>query len=271
MKPVILYRPNSYDDPEMPVAQKHIPLVTQRAAIKSDSLVIPRYSALPFYRELDNDVRLLGGRLINSFAEHEYVADIGAYVEDLRELTFRTWHESELSRIPDEGPYVLKGQTNSRKAKFLTHMFARTKKEAVEVYLRLKDDPLFEKQDIYIRKFVQLQSWATDLSGIAISTEFRFFTLDGKILSSGFYWTNHVENGLISGTETPIPTVDCIPQVFLDQVLERISGRCPFTVVDVALQTNGEPIVVELNDASMSGISGNDPDVLYGGLARALV
>ena len=71
MMPVVLYRKVSApadDEAELQaIAAAGLPVVFNRAAIPPDSLVICRYSCLPFYRELEKDIVQLGSRLINSF------------------------------------------------------------------------------------------------------------------------------------------------------------------------------------------------------------
>ena len=98
--------------------------------------------------------------------------------------------------------------------------------------------------------------------------EYRFFCLDGKILSSGFYWINFADEikDLIP-TKTPDGATKLV-----EQVLRILEDKIRFVVVDVALKADGnEWIVVELNDGQQSGISMNDPEVLYKNLYQMLI
>lgn len=48
MKPVIYIRASLAEEEEKQAAAEHFPIVERRTAIPPDSLVIPRYSALPY-------------------------------------------------------------------------------------------------------------------------------------------------------------------------------------------------------------------------------
>jgi hypothetical protein len=63
--------------------------------------------------------------------------------------------------------------------------------------------------------------------------------------------------------QTPQGAIDLV-----NKVLQTTKDNCNFVVVDVALTESGRWMVVELNDGQMSGLSENDPKVLYANLAR---
>jgi hypothetical protein len=46
-------------------------------------------------------------------------------------------------------------------------------------------------------------------------------------------------------------------------VIDRVGDRANFYAVDVAQTVAGDWIVIELNDGQMSGLSENDPEILY--------
>lgn len=50
-------------------------------------IVIPRYSALPFYKEVEEEINMIGGHMINSYQQHQYVADIKNWYPDLQQFT----------------------------------------------------------------------------------------------------------------------------------------------------------------------------------------
>jgi len=52
--------------------------VPQRSKVPNGSIAIARYSVLPFYKELEADLAERGSKLINSYPQHQYVADISA-------------------------------------------------------------------------------------------------------------------------------------------------------------------------------------------------
>ena len=249
------------------VKQKFLCTVSRNDFLCKDALVIGRYSVLPFYLELETDLAMVGSRLINTYEQHNYLADLQQWYEDLKDFTPKTWFHME--DVPEgECPYILKGETNSKKFLWDTHMYAPTKKDAVQVMLRLMDDGLIGSQRIYIRKYVPLFRLATGYHGLPITKEFRFFIYKNIILSGGFYWSSHSDDleDLVGG----IPSPSEVPDTFLREVMDRIRGKANFYALDVAQQENGEWIVVELNDGQMSGLSENDPNLLYSNLRDIL-
>lgn len=263
MNPVILFRGSLTEESEKLAAQKYFRVEEQRTDVPGNSLVIPRYSALPFYQELEYDMDNTFCKLINTYRQHCYVADLRNWYYDLGEYTPRTWFA--LDQIPDEGPFVLKGATNSKKHAFNTMMFAKDKQEAVEVHYRLSQDTWIGVQPIYVRQFVPLRKLAQGLNGLPISEEYRFFMLRDKVLSSGFYWSNYTEDL----DRKYDPDVE-VPKEFISKIASRVSPHINFWVVDVARTEAGDWVVVELNDGSQSGLSDNDPDILYKNLKEAL-
>lgn len=265
MRPVILYRrgmnPDEDDEEVQAAKDAGLLLVHQRTDISDDDLVIGRYSVLPFYKELERDVENSGGKMVNSYRQHLFIADMAQWCDVLGDLTPRLYRR--LQDLPEQGPFVVKGQTNSKKHLWNTHMFAHDKRAAGDVWSRLMDDMLIGQQDIYVRDFVPLVRLAEGFNGLPISKEFRFFILDGKILCGGFYWASHTADLEV------IPDVSEVPQEFLQKVIDTIGDNARFYVLDVAQTCAGHWTVVEINDGQMSGLSCNTPDALYGGIAKA--
>lgn len=269
MRFVILYR-NSLslkeDEAERSAAKAAgFTVIDSRTLVQPGDLVIARYSALPYYSELELDIKNSGGRLLNTSAQHEYIADLENWVSDLKEMTPQTW--KRLEDIPDIGPFILKGGTNSKKSRWSSLMFAKTKKEAIDIYFKLSDDGLIGNQKIYIREFVPLHTYMIGLGGIPITKEFRFFICDEEILCGAYYWSSHVDQ-----LET-IPSIDEVPKEFLKEAMRRIKNGAYAPrgyVLDVAITADGKPIVVELNDLQMSGTSENDLNLLYRNLWQRL-
>lgn len=264
MRPVILYRDTIIEEAELAQAKLYFPTYRERSAIQKDDLVIGRYSALPYYNELQNDCDYTGATLINTLKQHRYIADLRNWVEDLRELTPKTWYR--LEEVDEEGPYVLKGKTNSRKFDWKTHMFAADRAAAAAVSWRLSTDGLIggENQDIYIRKFVPLKTYFLGINDLPVTKEFRFFTAYGRVLCGAFYWDNYADDM----EKVPVPGPR--EYEFVETVLKRIGDRANGVVIDVAETETGELMVVELNDLQMSGLSRNDPETLYKELNLAL-
>ena len=262
MKPTILFRASLAEEDELASATKHMIVTEQRSRIPRNSLVIGRYSVLPYYRELEQDLKVYGSRLINSHSEYEFISNISNWYPVLKDVTPQTWFT--LHEIPEDHPgsFVQKGDMNSRKQLWKTHMFAKTRSDIMTVYGRLLDDSLLQHQKIAIREFVDLQSDGVNIIGMPIAKEFRLFILDGKIMSSGYYWSVHEDE--VNMNTDPAQ----IPSEFIDEIISRIGDQCRFWALDVGQKTNGEWIVIEMGDAQMNGLSANDPDVLYSNIAK---
>jgi len=250
---------------ELRALKRFFPCTDTRMKIKRGDHVVGRYSVLPFYKEQAQDVEHAGALLINSFSQHRYVADMRNWVEDLGDLTPKTWYR--LEEVNSRGPFVLKGCTNSRKFDWKTHMFAKSKKDAGDVMWRLMQDALIigEDQPIYIRKYVPLMKLMDGINGLPVSKEFRFFVCRSQVLCGAFYWSNYAED------LSRVPSVSEVPESFLEEVIDLVGDRVEFFVLDVAQKEDGDWIVIELNDGQMSGLSENDPALLYSRLRDVLV
>lgn len=262
MKNLILYRGADFERDELKSASKYFTCTDRRPTIESGDFVIGRYSLWPFYADQAKDIEYVGATLINSYYQHRYIADLQNYVADLGELTPKTW--DNLVDLPEEGPFVLKGETNSRKNNWKEDMFALNKQQAIEIYGRLSNDSLIGHQKIYIRKFVPLHTYMLGVNGMPVTKEFRFFVAYGKVISGGYYWQNYIDE-----LATP-PSPNEVPLDFLDKVIKRVGSNSNFFVVDVAQTKSGDWIVIELNDGQQSGLSCNDPEVLYKNLFESL-
>jgi len=179
----ILFRKSGFED-EFKIASKYFPCIERRTEVLPNNLVIARYSALPFYKELEEDVETLGSKLINSFHQHQYISDLGNWANDLGDLTPKTWHR--LEDIPEKGPFVVKGATNSKKFEWQTKMFAVDKRAAIDVACQLMNDGVIGEQKIYVRQYIPLVKFIDGIQGMPVTEEYRIFTCDGEILSSGY-------------------------------------------------------------------------------------
>lgn len=256
----IYFRMTDYnDEPELEACKRHFNTVSRRTQVTPNSIVIPRYSVLPFAKELEDDIANIGSRLINTTAQHNYVANLRNWYEDLKDYTPKTWFTLFEAGRQHNGPYVLKGETNSKKFSWNTHMFAKDFAAAGSVMSRLMEDGFIGTQSIVTREYIPLRNYGVMPSGIPISHEFRCFFYKDRLLSKAFYWTNE-----------DIEPEDNVPMTFLNKIASLVSPNINFYVVDVAQTEKGDWIVIELNDGCMSGLSRNDPDVLYKNLKQEL-
>jgi hypothetical protein len=271
MRSVLLYRATLTPKEEIAAAQSAGFFCTSsRMQIKTDDIVIGRFSVLPFYREQETDILSVGAHLVNSLLEHDYVADLRNYVADLKELTPKTWFR--LEDVPkDGGPFVLKGATNSKKSAWKTHMYAANFSEAVKVHSRLMEDGLIGDQNIYVRQYVPLFKLGEILNGMPLTEEYRIFVYCGKILSSGFYWDAYHDDVIEQYGSIPrLEDADIRMEQLLHAAIKRIGDHVPFYAIDIAHKADGGWMIVELNDGQMSGLSANKPDMLYQNLFKVM-
>lgn len=266
---VVLYR-NIEDDPsERDICSRHVLTTTFRSAIAPGSVVIGRYSVLPYYAELEKELQSRGSRLINSWREHRFIADAsewGGPGGALEGMTPRTWRSDEWANLP-EGSYVLKGRTNSRKTQWATHMFAATRADVPSVASRLYDDPFILQQGLIAREYIPLRKLDDGLNGLPITNEWRTFWLVVNgiplMLCSGYYWASHPECAAAASFPKEANEV-------AHHAAVRIADHASFFALDMAETADGRWIVVEVNDGQMSGLSMCNPEELYANMADAI-
>lgn len=257
---VILFRKETGFEDELQEAKLHFPVYEYRASLPDDSLVIPRYSCLPYYKELEKDLDYRGSRLINDYSQHRWIADF-EYYSDLKEFTPESWDDTNFYQCKHTGPFVVKGKTNSRKHQWNTKMFAENKRAAADIAGELMNDMLIGGQGVIYRKFEPLKVFEYGINDLPYSNEWRIFYYKTTRLSYGYYWSN-AEN---------LPTeIDPKALEFADEIAKETAKHVNFFVLDVAEKESGGWVLIEVNDGSMSGLSENDPWILYSNLKLAL-
>ena len=259
---IILYRGTDFEKEELDSARQFFECTDRRPEIQDGDFVIGRYSLWPYYVEQAKDIEYVGAKLINTYQQHRYIADLQNYVMDLGELTPRTWRN--VVDLPDEGQFVLKGETYSRKGSWKQDMFAPDKKTAIEIYGRLMNDSLIGTGSIYIRQYEPMVTYLEGVNGMPITKEFRFFVAYGQILSGGYYWQNYID------ALPEVPNPDEVPRDFLNQVIGRVGNQSNFYTIDVGQSISGKWFVVELNEGQQAGLSCNDPFTMYKALDKVI-
>lgn len=252
-KPCILARKDPIWQEEIDLSSKYFPVYNYRSDIPENSFVISRYSCLPFYEELEYDVKYKNSYLINSYEKHKWIANF-EYYKQLKDYTFKTYSFEDLKKLPEDMEFVVKGCTNSLKQRWNTHMYANNKRRAIEIALELQYDALIGQQNIIFREYEPLEILEEGINGLKFANEWRFFFLGNKMLSHGYYWVQ----------------IDDIPEkiekeglTFAQKIANIACEHCNFFVLDVAKTEKGDWILVEINDGQMSGLSMNDPEELY--------
>jgi hypothetical protein len=265
MKPYLLFRQDADNEEEFEIARSiwKGQITRFRSDIPPKTLVIGRYSCLPFFQDLSDELKTRSSHLLNSFRQHQYVADMEWYA-DLSDMTPKTWFDKGYTNVPDtEHGYVVKGRTNSRKFRWKTHMFAPDRDALKQVMERLHEDTFISEQGLVIREYAPLMKLEEGINGLPVTNEWRCFFLGTTLLSAGFYWAN----------AECAESMSQIPEEALSlaqKAAERLQKHVNFFVVDVAEKGDGSWTVIEVNDGMMSGLSMNDPVVLYTRLKEEL-
>ena len=261
VRPVIFYRGTDFEKSELNSAQKYFYCTNRFPEIKSDDIVISRHY-IHSYNEYLKDLKYIGAKSINNYNQHLYVSDLQNYVVDLKELTPKTW--KDLSLLPNDKAFVLRGEANSKKSSWEKNMFASSKDNAIKIYNHLIDDSLIGQQQIYIREYVPLFKYMDGVNNMPVTKEYRFFVAYGEIISGGYYWSNYL-------SELPYtPDASEVPETFLQNIIKKVNGQCNFYSIDVAQTTSGEWIVIDLNEGQFADLCNNDSNYFYSKLYKAL-
>jgi len=263
---VVLFRKELSDEGEYEICQEYFGknnVVNQRTNILRDELVIGRYSVLPYYQELENDIAWMGGKLINSYKQHKWIADF-EYYQYLKDFTPLSWKFSCEPFYDDDGPFVVKGCTNSKKWQWNTLMYAANKKTAIKIAAELMSDSYIGSQQIYIRKYIPLKTYEIGINNVRFTNEWRVFCYKDQILSKGYYWSC-AGSEIIEDAEWNQDADNLI-----QTLLPIVSKYTNFYTLDIAQTTENKWILIEINDGQMSGLSENNPRILYNNLAKII-
>ena len=258
MNAVVLQRDMDWEERE--AVRQNFPILHQRASVRPRSVVVPRYSALPGYAELFNDLRILGSTAVSTPDQFAVSAHLTQWFPLIEDLCLPAWWDVGSATVPDsEHGYVVKGETNSLKRLWSTHMFARSRDELSGVMSRVMDDTLVGTQKLIIRPFIPLEVVEEGINGVQATNEWRFMFMNGIGIGQGYYWS-WVEN---PPTATP-------PEALA--LAKRAAARlpCPFVCIDVAKTLSGEWKVVEVNAGEQAGLSLIDPFEFYNNMAIVL-
>lgn len=260
MVPIILFRKSSETEEEYKVAELYFPITEQRTECSLD-LVIGRYSVLPFYKELENDLKNQDCKLINSYEQYSWIANYDYYY-DLESHLPKSWFDHNFHQAPEKA-YVVKGRTNSRKFQWNKYMYAENKKQALIIASELANDGLIGPQGIVYKEYVPLQTFSIGINGLPLTNEWRFFYYKDQLLSYGYYWT--IAEKVLNNDQLPQQVIS-----YANTVAKKAAQYVNFFVLDIAFTADHGYTLIEINDGCMSGLSNNDPATLYGNLRKAL-
>ena len=261
MKSLLLVRQQYMSKYELQFASKHIHVEESRMACKNN-LVVGRYSVLPFYDELERDLRLVGSRLINSYDEHRWIATFD-YYHEVKQFTPETWTDENIHLCQHPGPFVVKGKLSSKKWNWKSSMFAETKQDALKLAGRLKEDSEISEQGVVYRRYVALKTFEIGRNGLPFTNEWRLFYHKSKLLCAGYYWS------LGDCYRQAEITNDCL--TLADKIAQIAADFTTFFTLDMAETDDGDWILIEINDGQMAVPSEHDLDELYCNLKGELI
>jgi hypothetical protein len=261
MKPVLLVRRSLMTNYEHQYATKYFEVHESRVLCR-ENLVIGRYCVLPLYEELERDLGLLGSRLINNYEQGRWISSFD-YYHALRQYTPETWDDENIFQCRYQGPFVVKGKTKSRKWQWKTHMFAKTKNDALQLGQRLKDDAEIGEQGVVYRRYVPLKTFGLGRDDLPLTNEWRFFYFRKQRLSYAFYWPG---SDFLEKASIPQQAIE-----LADEIAGIASEFANFFVLDLAETDRGDWILVEVNDEQSAVPSEHDLDELYGNLRKAVM
>lgn len=232
-----------------------ISVVRYRDEIPDNSLVIPRYSVLPFYEDTERELLRRNIHLINSYEQFRYLEEM-EWARDLAEWTPQTWFPGEYGLIPDEGSFVVKGKINSRKWDWNRRMFAPTKADIRPILESLLDDSLISEQGVVVRLFERFQKLDEGLNGLPIINEWRLFFFGEHLFDYCFYWS------ILDEEEIPWHLPGVIRKLG-NSLAKQVSRKLNFFTLDLAIRENGEARLIEVNDGQMSGLNSCGPGEYY--------
>lgn len=262
--PVLLCRMDLMDNKDELFAVKEFwpnSFFYYRSIVPENSTVIGRYSVLPFYKELEKELNNhRKSNLINTYEQHNYISKMDWYF-DVFPYTPETWFDVGYKNVPYcENGYVAKGETNSRKFKWNTCMYAKDRESLKSVMDNLREDTLISQQRMVVREYIPLETFETGINGLPFSNEWRFFFLAGQMISHGFYW---------SISEKIPEMIDEGGFDFARRMADIVSKKATFFALDIARTKNGDWILIEVNDGQMSGLSTIDARRFYSNLLTA--
>ena len=254
---------NNESQSELEICKKYFKVISNPGelfnSMKEHYTLLCRYSALPFYKEVSDTINEAGYKMLNSYEQHLFIANF-RYYDIIKKYTPETYFE--YVDIPDKGPFIVKGVTNSRKFNWNTLMYAETKKDAIDIACDLDSDSLLSSQKKIVRKYYPLETFEIGINGLRFTNEWRVFCLGKEILCLGYYWSNAKDAESINGNIIWRQEA----RDFAAKIVPLISEFTNFYALDVAKTESGQWILIEINDGQMSGLSMNDPNELYCGL-----
>ncbi len=225
-----------------------------------DAPVLLHIGAIEDYAGVEAAIEELGMKLLIHEAEHIMCSTIEKWYPSIKERTPHTQVYDELPPLENvlkdfSFPFFVKGNRQSNH-----HKKSQCIIENTDQYEALRNewgnDKILNWQKAAIRDYVPLKILDSTSfpDSVPISYEFRFFYFEGRCMAYGPYWTIGPQYTL---SDEELPEV----LELTDWAAERLGVSFP--AIDVAKTTEGDWIIIEVNDAQESGFVGLNPLKLW--------
>lgn len=116
---------------ELEALRNNFDVITDLEDLRPKDLVVSRFTQSPFTELLFEEIGNKQSYSFNSLDQVNYIEDARRWYKDLEGLTPRSWFSVEEALDEREGPFFVKGITNSRKDNWNEFSYAKDSKKPV--------------------------------------------------------------------------------------------------------------------------------------------
>ena len=220
---------------------------------------VARMGAVADYPAFFNECVEQGIFLVHTPEDHVRCSTLPGWYPLIEEFTPRSrWYATppSVSEIQSHFtfPIFIKGVRQTSRHKESMHIINNREEYARAIREYEKDD-ILHWQELTVREYIELRPVGGGVYGeIPAAFEYRTFWWRNTLVGEGPYWW---EANKYSWTEDERSSAIAIA----NEVAHRI--RCTFLVIDLAMTSEGEWIVIECNDGMESGYAAASPFAIW--------
>ncbi len=239
----------AYDFQFEPLFKMERPRITHKVP------VIARVGAIADYQQFYGELFQYDYQLINTPSQHRLASELEAWYPLLKDLTPKSQVYEAFPSLAEAQqaigfPMFIKG--NRQTAKHNPDLsIARNETDFLRIQAAYQQAPILHWQKAVCRELVELKPMDLQVRDkVPISFEFRTFWWKGSLVGAGPYWSQYLD---YDWTESQRTAALAIAEVAAKRL------EVPFLVIDLALTTADDWIIIECNDAQESGYAGVQP------------
>lgn len=237
----------------------------ERPRTEVKATTVARIGAISNYDGLYKELLASDFELINTPKQHHLASVLEAWYPLINRLTPKSVVYHEVPSVEEvleqlDFPLFIKG--NRQTAKHDPSLsIARNRDDFSRITSAYQNNEILHWQKMVCRQLVALRALPYQVADkVPISFEFRTFWWKGQFVAAGHYWSQHLE---YTWTETEKREALAVAQ----QAVKLL--EIPFLVIDMAMTSKGEWIIIECNDAQESGYCGVNPIALWRNIVNA--